>query len=55
MMSESSFRITATAQTRNNSDKAIGLMQITEYTFSLLGEDQKESFIKYKKQYQKGK
>jgi soluble lytic murein transglycosylase-like protein len=42
MMSESSFDPRARAKTHNGSGNALGLMQITEYTFKLLAEDKKE-------------
>ncbi len=42
IMSESTFRTRARAKTHNIPGEAIGLMQITDYTFKLIQEDQKE-------------
>ena len=42
IMTESSFRNKVTAKTHNRQGEAIGLMQITDYTFKLTQEDGKE-------------
>jgi hypothetical protein len=42
MMTESTFGKKSRAKTHNNSGVAMGLMQITDYTFKLAGEDKKE-------------
>lgn len=42
MMSESGFRKDVTATTHNRPGQAMGLMQITDYTFKLIQESEKE-------------
>ena len=42
IMTESTFGSKATAKIKNSKKQAIGLMQITDYTFKLIKEDQKE-------------